>query len=79
METAFIAYGLVCVCTYKHRLQLTGKLQTCSPAEDSSYSVIRHTLVHPCVLVAVQTAYNEVAPRQTPPAIQAQIYESPIQ
>lgn len=63
----------------KRWLQLTGKLQTCSPAEDGSYSVERHTLVHSYILVAVQTAYNEVAPRQTPPAIQAQIYESPIQ
>lgn len=59
--------------------QLTGKLQAGSPAEDGSYSVVRHTLVHPYILVAVQTAYNEVAPGQTPPAIQAQIYESPIQ
>lgn len=60
-------------------LRLTGELQACSPAEDSSDCVERHALVHPYILVAVQTAYNEVAPRQTPSAIQAQIYESPIQ
>lgn len=60
-------------------VQLTSKLQTGSPAEDRSDCIERHTLVQPRVLVAVQAAYNEVAPRQTPSAIQAQIYESPIQ
>lgn len=60
-------------------LRLTGKLQTGSPAQNSSRRVERHALVHPHVLVTVQTVYNEVAPRQTPPAIQSQIYESPIQ
>lgn len=60
-------------------VQLTSKLQAGSPAEDRSDCIDRHTLVQPRVLVAVQAAYNEVAPRQTPSAIQAQIYESPIQ
>lgn len=60
-------------------VQLTSKLQAGSPAEDRSDCIERHTLVQPRVLVAVQAAYNEVAPRQTPSAIQAQIYESPIQ
>lgn len=60
-------------------MQLTSKLQAGSPAEDGSHCIDRHTLVQPRVLVAVQAAYNEVAPRQTPSAIQAQIDESPVQ
>lgn len=60
-------------------VRLTSKLQAGSPAENGSDCIDRRTLVQPRVLVAVQAAYNEVAPRQTPSAIQAQIYESPVQ
>lgn len=59
--------------------ELTGKLQTGSAAEDGSHCVVGHALVLPHVLVAVQAAYNEVAPGQPPPAIQTQINEGPVQ
>lgn len=78
----YIFLSAVCVQSEQRKntfVQLTGKLQAGSPAEDRSDCIERHTLVQPRVLVAVQAAYNEVAPRQTPSAIQAQIYESPIQ
>lgn len=78
----YIFLSAVCVQSEQRKttfVQLTGKLQACSPAEDRSDCIERHTLVQTRVLVSVQAAYNEVAPRQTPSAIQAQIYESPIQ
>ena len=58
---------------------LTGKLQTGSPAEYGPLCVVGCTLIHPCILVPIQTLDNEVAPRQTPPAAQSQIYEGPVQ
>lgn len=58
---------------------LTCKLQAGSAAEDGAPRVVGRALVHPRVLVLVQLANDQAAPRHVTPVVAPQINERSVQ